>query len=60
MSLFREVRAVLVDALPSFTFPLTMDIMTEPVILQRTGQTYESGTTRQQMEDNFFPVGGSI
>ena len=37
----RDVRAALIDALPSFQCPLLLDVMSDPVLIQRTGQTYE-------------------
>ena len=37
----RDLRATLMDALPSFQCPLLLDVMSDPVIIQRTGQTYE-------------------
>ena len=44
MSALREARIALSDALPSFTCPLTFDVMNDPVIVRRTGQTYERAT----------------
>lgn len=41
MANLRDARAALADALPSFTCPLTLDVMNDPVMLNRTGQTYE-------------------
>ena len=40
MANLRDARAALADALPSFTCPLTLDVMNDPVMLN-TGQTYE-------------------
>ena len=37
----RDVRTALTDALPSFQCPLLLDVMSDPVFVQRTGQTYE-------------------
>eukprot|EP01036_Dinobryon_divergens_P024912 gene24912-33405_t len=37
----RDVRTALTHALPSFQCPLLLDIMSDPVLIQRTGQTYE-------------------
>ena len=37
----RNVRSALTDALPSFQCPLLLDVMSDPVLIQRTGQTYE-------------------
>ena len=46
------MKTALSDALPSFECPLLFDVMSDPVIVRRTGQTYERASIEQWLARN--------
>ena len=46
------MKTALSDALPSFECPLLFDVMSDPVIVRRTGQTYERASIERWLARN--------
>ena len=46
------VKSALQESLPSFSCPLTFDVMRDPVMLAETGQTYEREEIERWLSNN--------